>query len=155
MKSKQVFCFRMFAFGLLIGSSFGVQAQQAVRSLDQRSLDPMIDFRSPYSLTEVLQEGLIAIEADLQGCADNPGEMGEYLSHASSELYRLHGAYDEMINRSKMHTVYRDDREFLQKMIDRIDSMISALEGSSDISEQDSLLLGENRDLARQLQSKI
>ena len=162
MKRKQVTHLRMLVQCLLIGSSLALQAGQSLdqrsvdqRSVGQRSFDPMIDFRSPHSLTEVLQEGFIAVEAGLKACENNPDEMEEYLSRASSELQRLHGSYDDMINRSKVHTVYRDDREFLQRMIDRIDSMIEVLEGSSDKSERSGMLLSESRDLVRQFQDKI
>lgn len=148
MKSKQVFYLRLILISLSISSTFF-----SFNAVQAHILDPMIDFRTPYSLTELLHEGLISIESILHDCGD--GDMTSALSKSSSELSRLNSSYDEMINRSKIDTVYRDDREFLQRLIDRIDSMIHSLEGTPNLSDEDAALLNENSDLVRSLKERV
>ena len=150
MNNKQMLQGVFFLQALLIGSIFSCVSISAMPTFD-----PMIDFRAPHSLTEVLQEGLISIEGLLQEGVDKGDEIGSTLSSVSSELFKLNNAYDGMIDRSKIHTVYRDDRAFLQKMIDRIDNMIRELEQSPRLSDQDEQLLNQNIELVQQLQAKI
>ena len=148
MKSKQVFYLRMFLINVSIGLTFF-----SVNAIQAHTFDPMIDFRAPYSLTELMHEGLISIESILHDCSGD--DMAPSLSRCSSELARLNSSYDEMINRSKIDTVYRDDREFLQRLIDRIDSMIHNLEGSPDLSQEDQALLSENSEQIRSLKERV
>ena len=43
-----------------------------------RTLDPMVDFRAPQSLTELLQEGLITVEGILHGASENISEVESF-----------------------------------------------------------------------------
>ncbi|MCX5923896.1 MAG: hypothetical protein NTZ68_00515 [Candidatus Dependentiae bacterium] len=120
-----------------------------------RSLDPTVDFRAPQSLTERMHEGLITVEAILQGASGTNEGLGAILSDLSSELVRLSDAYDSMIGKSNRDRVYGGDREYLQKMIDRIDMMIHELERSVNLSDEDESVLRENIELVGQLRSKM
>jgi hypothetical protein len=147
MKSKQVFYLRTFLINISIGLTFF-----SVNAIQAHTFDPMVDFRTPHSLTELMHEGLISIESILDGSGE---DMTSSLSRSLFELSRLNSSYDEMINRSKIDTVYRDDREFLQRLIDRIDSMIHSLEGSPDLSQEDQALLSENSEQVRSLKERV
>jgi len=119
------------------------------------TFDPMVDFRSPQSLIEILHEGLVTIEGRLNSCCDSNDDIGSMLVAVGSELVKLNESYDSMVNRSKMHTVYSEDIEFLQKMIDKIDTMIHSLEKSVNLSDDNAVVLQQNIELLDQLHGKI
>ena len=120
-----------------------------------RTIDPMVDFRAPQSLTERMQEGLIAVDGMLQGSSNGAEGLGSVLSDVLSELTALSSMYDSMIGKSNINRVHNEDREYLQKMIDRIDSMIHELERSVDLSDEDVSALQENIEMVGQLRSKM
>jgi len=126
-----------------------------MHSTHYRTIDPMVDFRAPQSLTERMQEGLIAVEGMLQGSSGNAEGLGAVLSDVLSELTVLSDVYGSMIGKSNINRVYNEDREYLQKMIDRIDSMIHELERSVNLSDEDESVLQENIELVGQLRSKM
>lgn len=108
--------------------------------------DPVSDFRSPHSLTELLHEGLIQVESLL---------IDQEYNQVQMLLRSLSDSYDSMIGKSNIHVVYRDDRDFLQNLIDRIDLMIHELESSSRLLAIDQEVLYRNSDLLYVLRNKI
>ena len=149
MNKQGILYLILFANIVQTGTSFSMHGNH------YRTLDPMIDFAVPQSLTEHLHEGLIAVETLLASSFDQIDEAGSLLTEISSQLTALNNSYDTMIGKSNINKVYSDDREFLQKMIDRIDSMIHELEKSVKLSEQDESVLQENIELVGQLRSKM
>lgn len=117
-------------------------------------VDPISDFRCPQSLTEVLHEGLIEVEALIRSaqCGDSDGQS---LRKSQDLLNTLSDSYDRMVNKSKIHEVYHDDRAFLQSMIDRIDAMLQALGDDGSAADNDADLVSQNADLLHVLKNKM
>jgi hypothetical protein len=119
-------------------------------------IDPMSDFRMPQSLTEVLHEGLVNLDGVMTDMNDqDSNSVGLAMDRVSTLLSSMHCAYDEMIDTSRIHEIYRDDRAFLQNLIDRIDQMIESLERRSQLSVDDTDALRKNIVSLRDLRSKM
>lgn len=120
------------------------------------TIDPMSDFRMPQSLTELLHEGLVNLDGVMTDMDDQNSEsIGLAMDRVSVILSSMHRVYDEMIDTSRMHEIYRDDRQFLQNLIDRIDQMIESLERRSQLSVDDTDALRRNIVTLRDLRSKM
>lgn len=120
------------------------------------SIDPMSDFRMPQSLTELLHEGLVNLDGIMTDMDDqNSDSVGVAMDRVSTILSSMHRVYDEMIDTSRIHEIYRDDRAFLQNLIDRIDEMIESLERRSQLSVDDTDALRKNIVTLRDLRSKM
>lgn len=120
----------------LILSIFVEKKSKAQPVSTVEKFDPIVDLRSPRSLFEDLHTGINGIYASLQSGLDSRADLLSLLQSAENELNDLSNMYDSMINTTRAHRVHHDDKEFLQKMIDRITSMIDELEGSSDTYEE-------------------
>ena len=117
------------------------------------TLDPMVDFRAPKSLTELLQEGLLSLEAELRDCVIHIKSSD--ISKIEVQLKQLNDTYDTMVGRSRMNTLYSSDGEFLQKLIDRINTMIQQLEKSDSADEQKRSATRTCAMVLQELQEKI
>ena len=94
-------------------------------------VNPIVDLRSPRSLFEDLHNGINDIYVSLQSALDSKFDLSSVAQSALDDLDRLSGMYDSMVDTTRNHHVRSDNKEFLQKMIDRITDMIDALEGDS------------------------
>lgn len=131
--------------------SFFLARQQAQASQQQKNqplFDPVEDFRPPYSLMELLHEGLNTVLIQLQYQVVDSDQKN---SIAKEELTRLSKSLDGVSMSTRYNQVIRSDKEFLQSMIDRIDSLIDQLESNS--SDKDSL--ETTRSASAELREKI
>lgn len=121
------------------------------------SVDPIVDLRAPRSLFEVLHTGINGIYVSLQSGLDSQADVLDLLQTTENELNNLSGMYDSMINTTRTHQVYHDDKEFLQKMIDRITSMIDELENNDteEIEEETQAGLRSVRSVCDTFKAKI
>lgn len=103
-----------------------------------------LQFRAPYSLGELLHDGLVAVEEKVQEVLENNDLVISSLESSATILDDLHNQYQGMVDKSNMHTMQRDDRDFLQSMIDRIDHMIQTLEGSRSYTEAELSVIQKN-----------
>jgi len=122
------------------------------QSLIAQSMVNSLDFRVPYSLTERLHEGFLSIEGSLQDFEGS--SRSESLQQAIDIAQSLHGVYDSTIDKSKLNMVYRDDRDFLQNIIDRIDQLIHTLETKS-LTVKDQELIRSGIDLLHRFRDKL
>lgn len=99
------------------------------------SFDPVVDLRTPRSLFELLHVGINDVCSSLQFELDNRGNLLTVLQTVENTLNDLSNTYDSMINTTRTHHVHHDDKEFLQKMIDRITDMIDQLENNDSDQE--------------------
>ncbi len=126
------------------------------RKVKVGAVDPMSDFRTPYSLTELLHEGLIEVNQSVDQIAHkSSSDMPTLLGSIETTVNAMLDHYTQMIDSSKIHAIYRDDRDFLQSLIDRIDSMIQSLERGNKIENQHVALLHKDIDLLHQLRDKL
>lgn len=118
------------SFWLAVISLFTVrQNLQAVQLPNVSStIDPIADLRPPYSLTELLHEGLNTVSDLLLDQIDQGVASELSLDHMSSELDKLSTSLDTISFTTRSNQVMNADKEFLQSMIDRIDNLIVALE---------------------------
>jgi len=104
----------------------------------RNNVDPVVDLRTPRSLMEDMHNGLndvyMVLETGLEEPADNVSHIAQ---SAQGDLDKLSDMYDSMLDTTRGNQVYNEDKEFLQKMIDRINSMIEALEGNSSVVDND------------------
>ena len=101
-------------------------------TMQNNGIDPVVDFRTPRSLFEDMHSGLSDVVVELQdSLADN---IAIYMvaQSAQNHMDRLSDMYDSISATTRGSQVHSEDKEFLQKMIDRINSMIEALEGNVD-----------------------
>ncbi len=109
----------------------------------KNKIDPISDFRAPSSLFELLHEGLGKI---LQLCEElstpvRSESASIKFSEIEHEIQLMHDTYAQIDHSSKLHMVYRNDKEFLQKLIDRIDTMIQDLQRSPHINSEEKNIL--------------
>jgi hypothetical protein len=114
-------------------------------------LDPITDLRTPYSLTELLRDGLIKTH-DLVTRAS--GNASELLHEAAQTLHDLVDGCAHLANSSRLHAIYADDAQFLQAMIDRIDQMLASLESKS-MTIQDREQIQRNRMVLEKLKENL
>ena len=149
---------RLIYYLLLISYFFKTEKIAAKTSTIKQKLDidPMSDFRTPFSLNELLHEGLSEVQSCLNQMALVPdANISELLTRSQITISAMIDSYDAMIGSSNLHSMYRDDRDYLQTLIDRIDVMIQNLEGENKMSEQDSQNLYKNVDLLNTLRSRL
>lgn len=147
---------KLICYALFLTSLFKTEKMISKNQRAASQLDLMSQLRPPYSLTEILHEGLINLETLLRSGFFQSENTTQQIFEQSEELLQaLHASYDGMIDTSKIHAVYRDDRDFLQNLIDRIDSMIADLERSKDLSDQSLDLLRKNVNLLHDLKVKV
>lgn len=126
------------------------------RKIRSGTIDPISDFRTPYSLTEMLHEGLIEVNQCIDKISHNASsEISTLLGSIERTVHSMLDSYNGMIDSSKIHAIYRDDRDFLQSLIDRIDTMIQELERGNKIENQHVDLLHKDIDLLNQLRDKL
>ena len=113
-------------------------------------------FRTPLSLGELLHEGLLAIQEDIeqvhamhtaQGSQNQ--ETENLLRSSLKKIENLQDLYDLMNSKSGLNEIHADERDFLQNLIDRIDQMIQKLEDNS--SDSDTDVIKKNMDLLHAL----
>ena len=114
-----------------------------------------LQFRTPYSLGELLHDGLVAVEEKVQEGIQSSDSLVSSLEVSAMILDDLHNQYQGIVDKSNMHTMQRDDRDFLQRMIDRIDQMIQTLEGSRSYAEVERSVIQKNFDLLSELKSQL
>lgn len=119
-------------------------------------IDPISDFRPPFSLNELLQEGL----SEIQSCFNQmffvqDANVPELLTRSQITIAAMIDSYDALSGSSKLHAVYRDDRDYLQTLIDRIDNLIADLQRGNKISDQNSELLYQNIESLQALKDKL
>jgi hypothetical protein len=90
-------------------------------------LDPMIDFRYPVSLFEMLHEGIVQITYMIKRTEYNE----QSLNHLIDALINLHYRYDSSLELQLKRDIKSVDKEFLEQMLQRIDDLIAQLEGDN------------------------
>jgi restriction endonuclease len=78
----------------------------------------------------------------------------ELLQMMNSKLEELEALYQQMHAKSVLHEFRRDERDFLQQLIDRIDHMIHQLE-NDEPSPQDQELIRKNLDILQSLKDQL
>jgi hypothetical protein len=115
----------------------------------------MNQFRTPYSLSEMLHEGLIFVQDSLEQIVSNCKQNSiQLLQMMSSKLQELEALYTQMYAKSVHNEFRRDEREFLQELIDRIDHMIQQLE-NDESSPEEQELIKKNLDLLQSLKNQL
>lgn len=95
-------------------------------------------FRTPLSLSELLHEGLLSVQEDIEQISlSKEDETKNILTISLEKIEHLQNLYDLMNSKSGLNGIHADERDFLQGLIDRIDQMIQTLEGSSSTSQSD------------------
>ncbi len=123
----------------------------------KNKIDPTSDFRAPASLVELLHERLSNI---LQLCEElgvpvRSESVSIKLSDIQDQIQMMSDTYSQIAHSSKLHAVYRDDKEFLQKLIDRIDSMIQDLQRSPHINTEEKNILKSSGAALNQLKNDL
>ena len=147
---------RLVYYLLLFSYIFKNEKLTAIHRKSTSEIDPVSDFRPPFSLNELLHEGL----SEVQSCFNQmflvqDANVSELLTRSQITIAAMINSYDAMIGSSKLHSVYRDDRDYLQTLIDRIDNLIADLERGNKISDQDTELLRENITSLHVLKGKL
>ena len=88
-------------------------------------LDPMVHFRYPVSLFEMLHEGIVQITYMIKRTQYNE----QSLNHLIDALINLHYRYDSSLELQLKRDIKSVDKEFLEQMLQRIDDLIAQLEG--------------------------
>ena len=83
-----------------------------------------LSFRPDPTLFENVHGGVVVVLSDLQRPDVNMDALIQEIEGLQSEV-------ETQLGTSQDNTIRSDDREYLQKMIDRIDQLINALEGSN------------------------
>jgi hypothetical protein len=113
-------------------------------------------FRAPYSLSEMLHDGLVFVQNSLGSIVSSGKENSSYIFQLiADKLQDLENLYGQMYAKSMHNEIRRDQREFLQKLIDRIDQMIQQLENDEPNSSYDQELIKKNLDLLHNLKDQI
>jgi hypothetical protein len=101
-------------------------------------------FRTPLSLSELLHQGLLAVQEDIEQVyamhaisQPHDQEAEKILKESFKKIENLQDLYDLMNSKSGLNEIHTDERDFLQTLIDRIDQMIQTLEGNSSDSDND------------------
>ncbi len=117
-------------------------------------------FRTPLSLSELLHEGLLGIQEDIQQIhaidaisESYDQESEKILTQSFQKIENLQDLYGLMNSKSGLNEIHADERDFLQNLIDRIDQMIQTLEGNS--SKTDNDLTKKNIDLLHTLRTAL
>ena len=147
---------RLVYYVLLISYFLKAEKLAAKNRKNSVEIDPISDFRAPFSLTELLHEGLIEVQSCVnQMMLVSDADSQELLTRSKMTISAMIDSYDVMIDSSKLHAIYRDERDYLQALIDQIDAMIAKLERGVHLSDQDSQLLSENISLLQTLRDKL
>lgn len=149
MKSRLVYY-------LLLTSYFFKAEKIAAINRKSTDIDPISDFRTPFSLNELLREGLM----DVSSCLNQiffveDADRLELLTRNQMTISAMIDSYDALSDSSLLHSMYRDDRDYLQTLIDRIDSIIQDLQRCNKIDAQDSNLLHQNIESLNILKGKL
>jgi uncharacterized protein YeeX (DUF496 family) len=111
-------------------------------------------FRTPLSLSELLHEGLLSVQEDIEQISQsNDQDVDKKLKDSFTKIEELQNLYDLMNSKSGLNEIHADERNFLQKLIDRIDQMIHTLEDNS--SETDNDLIKRNIHLLHTLRTAL
>lgn len=147
---------RLVYYVLLISYFLKAEKLAAKNRKTTAEIDPITDFRAPFSLTELLHEGLIEVQSCVnQMMLVQDANTQELLMRSEMTIAAMIDSYDSMIDSSKLHAIYRDDRDYLQSLIDRIDDMIAKLERGVSLSDTDAQLLQQNIDQLQILRNKL
>ncbi len=150
MKSRLVYYLLLISY-FLKGEKLAAKNRKIVAEID-----PIVDFRTPFSLSELLHEGFIEVQNALQQIMHVAGaDKQELLTRTEMTISAMIHSYDSMIDTSKLHAMYRDDRDYLQSLIDRIDDMIAKLDRGVDLSDVDAQLLQQNITQLQILRDKL
>lgn len=114
-----------------------------------------LQFRAPYSLGELLHDGLVSVEEKIREVVSQDELTVSGLDASAQIIEQLSVQYDLMIDKSNMHSMHRDDRDFLQTMIDRIDQMIQALETTRSLSGVGQDAVQKNLELLSDLKDRL
>lgn len=118
--------------------------------------DIMKQFRAPYSLNEILHDGFIYVQDLLEQissmCQKNSSEL---LQIITSKLEDLQSLYTHMYAKSSLHEIRRDERHFLETLIDRIDAMIHQLEHDETASVEEKELIRKNLNILQDFKTQL
>ncbi len=116
----------------------------------------MSQFRAPYSLSEMLHDGLVFVQNSLDSIVASGTENSSYIFQLiADKLQDLENLYGQIYAKSMLNEIRRDERDFLQKLIDRIDQMIQQLENDESNPSYDQALIKKNLDLLHNLKDQI
>ncbi len=116
-----------------------------------------LEFRAPYSLTEIMHDGFVEIRNMLDSVANcvSCQDVEKSLQDSAQVLRSMIGQYATLANSSNMHAIHRSEKDFLQGMIDRIDQMIEALEAKRSLTPAQRQLVDDNVELLKELRGKF
>lgn len=111
--------------GLLIVALSTLFIIPSGRAMD---IDPMVDFRYPVSLFEMLHEGIVQIIHMIKSTDYNE----KTLNWVIDALVNLHYRYDSSLEMHIKKNIKSVDKEFLEQMLARIISLVQDLDGYDD-----------------------
>lgn len=120
-----------------------------------KSFDPIVDFRTPRSLFEELHVGMNDVYVALESIFSSDADLNGALQNAQSGLVQLSQRYDLLVNTTKNHQVCNEDKEFLQRMIDRIDELLQELESANEDKNDNREMIGSARMLCQSLRRHV
>ena len=111
-------------------------------------------FRTPVSLSELLHEGLVLVQNEIEQVDMTQVDQAQIiLTNSMEKIEHLQSLYEERNAKSGLNEVHSQERDFLQSLIDRIDQMINSLEG--DASDANNQLIKKNIDLLQVLRTSL
>ena len=111
-------------------------------------------FRTPVSLSELLHEGLVQVQHEIEQVDMARVDQAQIVLISSMEkIEHLQNLYEERSTKSGLNEVHSQERDFLQSLIDRIDQMIQTLEG--DASDENNQLIKKNIVLLQALRTTL
>lgn len=134
---------KILSFFCVILCSFAGHALNA-----KNGIDPISDFSTPQSLTEMLKEGLLQVK-NLVEHSRQPATTStvQSLQEVHDLLKSLHQTCQSHLNSSRLHAIYKDDKEMLQSLLDRINQLLESL-GDQNVEHADqNRLIQENMNL--------
>ncbi len=124
-----------------------------VMHFEYYSYNPMIDFQVPYSVSEQIHEALFSLERMLHDTTIKNTDRVLLVNHRLQDLEQMS---QKISDTHTFHAIYRDDRQTLQTLIDRIDALLAILQNDENaLDDQAQKSVQESRTLLTGLKSKF
>ncbi len=116
----------------------------------------VLQFRIPYSLNEIIRDNLGVVQDYIHDASQSTAsDITSLLQVSLTTIDSVSNQFDMLIGKSNTNVVHRDDLDFLQNLIDRIDSMIQTLETTRSVTVTEQGLIQQNIQALHILKSKL